>query len=148
TFLAGYSCAAPPAGSSAPILCEARISQLLPPFYFEIDWQIAAESGERTVTGIAIRRQGEAEPFQTISDVGSSVKPTTDNNGFEVSDLDLVVHLDLRLLADSTAVPNALFRSWLWSWRDMRFIYHGMLDDIVSLDFAPETQGFMCRWRV
>jgi hypothetical protein len=147
TFLAGYSCAAPPAGSSAPILCEARISQLLPPFYFEIDWQIAAESGERTVTGIAIRRQGEAEPFQTISDVGSSVKPTTDNNGFEVTDLNFDGHLDFRLLAETTAGPNALYRNWLWSSRDMRFINHAKLDEIVSPEFDPDTQEITSRWR-
>jgi hypothetical protein len=147
TFLAGYSCVAPPAGSSAPILCEARISQILPPFYFEIAWHRVEESGERAITRIAIRRQGEAEPFQIISDVESSANSEIENNGFEVMDLNFDGHLDFRLLAQTTTGPNVLYRNWLWSNRDMRFVSHATLDEIVSPEFDPDTQEITSRWR-
>lgn len=147
TFLAGYSCVAPPAGSSAPILCEAPISQILPPFYFEITWQMAEERGERAITRIAIRRQGEAEHFQVISDVESTVNTAIDNNGFEVLDLNFDGYLDFRLLAQTTAGPNVLYRNWLWSSRDMRFVAHAKLDEITSPEFDPDTQEITSRWR-
>lgn len=147
TFLAGYSCVAPPSGSTAPILCEARISQIMPPFYFDIVWHIAGETGERVIDRIAIRRQGEIEPFQTISEVGSGTDPAIRNSGFEVIDLDFDGYLDFRLLAQTTAGPNTLYRNWLWSDRDMRFTGHAKLDEIVSPEFDPDTQEITSRWR-
>lgn len=147
TFLAGYSCVAPPAGSSAPILCEASISQILPPFYFEIAWKMAEGAGERAITRIAIRRQGETEHFQVISDVESTVNAAIDNNGFEVLDLNFDGYLDFRLLAQTTTGPNVLYRNWLWSGREMRFVNHAKLDEIVSPEFDPDTQEITSRWR-
>src|SRR5690606_41653435 len=45
------------------------------------------------------------------------------------------------------AGPNALYRNWLWSSRDMRFINHAKLDEIVSPEFDPDTQEITSRWR-
>jgi len=122
TFQAGHTCIAPSSGNdAAPIVCEARINPVLPPFYFDLAWHMDEGMGERVVDSVTIRRQGETEPFQTFETVGSSVMPEIDHNGFETIDVNFDGYLDFRLLAQTTAGPNALYRNWLWSDEEMRF---------------------------
>lgn len=147
TFLPGFTCIAPASGAAAPIACEARVSQVLPPFYFDLFWQMDEAAGERVMTRIDIRQQAAAEPFQVIENVGSRTFPGIENNGFEVIDLNFDGDLDFRLLAQTTAGPNVLYRNWLWSPRDQRFESNGVLDEIVSPEFDPDTQEITSRWR-
>lgn len=147
TFLPGFTCLAPAAGTDGPIICEALISQVMPPFYFELFWQMDEAAGERAIARIAIRQQGTAEPFQVIGNVDSQTFPDIENNGFEVIDLNFDGYLDFRLLAQTTAGPNVLYRNWLWSPRDQRFDGNQALDEIVSPEFDPDTQEITSRWR-
>lgn len=148
TFQAGHTCIAPSSGKdAAPIVCEARVNPVLPPFYFDLAWHMDGATGERVIGAVAIRRQGEAEPFQRFADVGSSVAPEIADNGFETIDVNFDGYLDFRLLAQTTAGPNSLYRNWLWSDEEMRFAENGALDAIVSPEFDPETQEIVSRWR-
>lgn len=147
TFLPGFACLAPAAGATGPITCEALVSQVMPPFHFELFWEMDEAAGERAITRIAIRQQGADEPFQVIENVGSRTYPDIDSNGFEVIDLNFDGYLDFRLLAQTTAGPNALYRNWLWSPRDQRFEPNEALDEIVSPEFDPDTQEITSRWR-
>ncbi len=147
TFLPGFACLAPASGEDAPITCEAVVSQVMPPFYFELFWELDEEMGERAVTRIAIRQQGAAEPFQVIENVDSRTFTDIENNGFEVIDLNFDGDLDFRLLAQTTAGPNALYRNWLWSPRDQRFEVNEALNEIVSPEFDPDTQEITSHWR-
>lgn len=148
TFQAGHTCIAPAAGNAAaPIICEARINPVLPPFYFDLASHMDEAMGERVIDTISIRRQGETVPFQTVAEVGSSVMPEIDHNGFETIDVNFDGYLDFRLLAQTTAGPNALYRNWLWSKEDMRFVESAPLDAIVSPEFDADTQEIVSRWR-
>jgi hypothetical protein len=147
TFLPGFTCLPPASGTSAPIACEAVISQVLPPFRFDLFWEMNEAAGERAITRIAIRQQDAADPFQVIENVDSRTFPDIENNGFEVIDLNFDGDLDFRLLAQTTAGPNVLYRNWLWSPRDQRFETSKVLDEIVSPEFDPDTQEITSRWR-
>ncbi|MBO6678088.1 MAG: hypothetical protein JJ962_05790 [Parvibaculum sp.] len=148
TFLAGHTCIAPgPVADTGPIVCEARINPVLPPFYFDIAWHMDAEMDERVIDTVSIRRQGENEPFQSFSDVGSSVVPQIEHNGFETIDVNFDGYLDFRLLAQTTAGPNTLYRNWLWSEEEMHFVESAPLDAIVSPEFDADTQEIVSRWR-
>lgn len=145
TFLPGHSCLVP--GSGSPITCEARISQTMAPFYFDLSAEMDEEMDERVVDRVAIREQGAAEPFQEIGGVGSRVYSGIEHNGFETIDLNFDGYLDFRLLAQTSAGPNTLYRNWLWSPREGRFVANEALDEIVSPEFDPDTQEITSRWR-
>ncbi|MEQ9151376.1 MAG: hypothetical protein RLO06_07770 [Parvibaculum sp.] len=148
TFLAGHTCIAPgSAADAAPIVCEARINPVLPPFYFDIAWHIDAEMGERVVDTLSIRRQSDSEPFQSFAEIGSSVAPQIEHNGFETIDVNFDGYLDFRLLAQTTVGPNTLYRNWLWSDEEARFTESASLDAIVSPEFDADTQEIVSRWR-
>lgn len=147
TFLPGFTCLAPAAGAASPITCETRISQVMPPFYFDLFPETEDAGGERVIDRIAIRQQNAAEPFQVIEDVGSRTYPDIENNGFEVIDLNFDGYLDFRLLAHTTAGPNTLYLNWLWSPHDQRFVANEALNEIVSPEFDPDTQEITSRWR-
>ena len=146
TFQAGHTCIAP-GSAAAPITCEARINPVLPPFNFDLAWHMDGERGERVIDTVSIRRQGETEPFQIVADAGSSVMPQIEHNGFETIDVNFDGYLDFRLLAQTTAGPNVLYRNWLWSEEEMLFVDSVPLDEIVSPEFDADTQEIISRWR-
>lgn len=147
TFQGAYTCL-PPAGEAdtAPIVCEGRINPLLPHFYFSLSWHLD-EFGDRAVDRIEIRRKGEVEPFQIIEQAGSHAAAMIPNNGFELIDVNFDGYHDLRLIAEGAAGPNVLYRNWLWSEDDGRFVPNAALDEIVSPEFDPDTQEIVSHWR-
>lgn len=148
TFQGDFTCRKPAPGAQAgPIVCLSRINPVLPPFLFSLRWYLDPENGERVVTGISIRHEGRAEPFQVIAGLDARAAVEVDNSGFELIDMDFDGYLDMRLIADGTAGPNMLYRNWLWSVEDERFIESSMLDEIVSPEFDPETREILSRWR-
>ncbi|MBX3446068.1 MAG: hypothetical protein KF765_04890 [Parvibaculaceae bacterium] len=147
TFLPGFSCLAPGAGGTGPITCEARISQTTAPFYFDLFWEMDEALDERVIDRISVREQSSAEPFQEIAGVGSRVYSGVEHNGFEAIDLNFDGLLDFRLLAQTSAGPNTLYRNWLWSPREERFVANEALDEIASPEFDPDTQEITSRWR-
>lgn len=148
TFQGGFTCLAP-AGSAdtGPIVCESQINPVLPSFYFTLAWHLDRESGDRVIEGISIRHKGKAEPFQVISDIAARAPAGIGNAGFEMVDVDFDGYLDMRLLAETSAGPNTLYRNWLWSQEASRFVDNPALDEIVSPEFDPETQEILSRWR-
>lgn len=148
TFQGGFACLAPArAEDTGPILCESRINPVLPIFYFTLAWHLDGANGARVIDSIAVRRKGEARPFQTIEAIGSQTAPDIENNGFELIDMNFDGYLDLRLIGETSAGPNVSYANWLWSDGDMRFVRNPALDGIVSPEFDPETQEIMSRWR-
>lgn len=148
TFQGGFACLAPAgAADTGPIVCESQINPVLPSFYFTLSWHLDRTTGDRVIEGISIRHKGKAEPFQVISDIGTHAPPETDNGGFEMIDVNFDGYLDIRLLARTTAGPNALYRNWLWSDEGAHFVANPALDEIVSPEFDPETQEILSRWR-
>lgn len=147
TFQGAYTCV-PPSGAAdtAPIVCEGRINPVLPELYFSLSWHLD-EAGDRTVDRIEIRRKGELDAFQTIEEAGSHAAGQIPNNGFELIDVNFDGYHDLRLIAQGTAGPNVLYRNWLWSEDEGRFVANGKLDEIVSPEFDPDTQEIVSRWR-
>lgn len=148
TFQGGFVCLSPAGpGDMGPIVCESQINPVLPVFLFSLAWHLDPQNGDRVVDSISIRHKGKAEPFQVIGGVGSYAIPEIDNNGFEMIDVDFDGYLDMRLIAQIAAGPNVLYRNWLWSKDEMRFVENAALDEIVSPEFDPETQEILSRWR-
>lgn len=148
TFQGGFVCLSPAgAGDMGPIVCESQINPVLPAFHFSLAWHLDPQNRDRVIDSISIRQKGKAAPFQVISDTGSSAIQEIDNNGFEMIDVDFDGYLDMRLIAQIAAGPNVLYRNWLWSKDEMRFVENAALDEIVSPDFDPETQEILSRWR-
>ncbi len=148
TFLAGHTCIAPgSAADAAPIVCEARINPVLPPFYFDIAWHIDAEMGERVVDTLSIRRQSDSEPFQSFAEIGSSVAPQIEHNGFGNH------RREFRRLsrfpppcADDGGPQHALSQLALVR-RGSALHGKRFLDAIVSPEFDADTQEIVSRWR-
>lgn len=148
TFQGGFNCRAPAsAAGSGPIVCQSRINPVLPDFLFSLRWYLDPETGERVVTGISIRREGRAEPFQVIAGLEARTAPEIADGGFEIIDMDFDGYLDMRLIAGGTAGPNMLYRNWLWVADSGRFVESAMLDEIVTPEFDPETREIVSRWR-
>ena len=147
TFQSSYTCIAPSgAADKAPIVCEGRISPVLPELYFSLSWRLD-EFGDRAVDTVHIRRKGEVEAFQTIENVASHAAGQIPGNGFELIDVNFDGYHDLRLIAEGTAGPNVLYRNWLWAPDEEIFVGNAALDEIVSPEFDPETQEIVSRWR-
>lgn len=147
TFQGGFTCRAPESATAGPIVCQSGINPVLPAFLFGLEWYLDPETGERVVTGISIRREGRAEPFQVIAGLEARTAPEIGNGGFEIIDMDFDGYLDMRLIAGGTAGPNMLYRNWLWAADSDRFVENAMLDEIVTPEFDPETREIVSRWR-
>lgn len=99
---------------AGPTVCLSRVNPGLAQFFFDLRWHLAPKSGERVVTGILIRQEDRAEPFQVIAGLDARTATQIDNAGFELIDMDFDGYLDMRLIAGGTAGPNVLYRNWLW----------------------------------
>ena len=124
TFQGGFTCRpSESAAGAGPIVCQSRINPVLPAFLFGLEWYLDPETGERVVTGISIRREGQAEPFQVIAGLEARTVPEIGNGGFEIIDMDFDGYLDMRLIESV------------------------LLDEIVTPEFDPETREIVSRWR-
>lgn len=147
-FQGDFACREPLGDAQAgPTVCLSRVNPGLAQFFFDLRWHLDPESGERVVTGISIRQEGRAEPFQVIASLDARTATQIDNAGFELIDMDFDGYLDMRLIAGGTAGPNVLYRHWLWLVQEERFMESPALDEIVSPEFDSETREIFSRWR-
>jgi len=148
TFQGGFTCRSDAGENSAgTTACRSWISPVLPLFVFRLAWHVDPLTAERVVTGIWIGRDGVSEPLQEMSGLELRMATPVENAGFELIDMDFDGHLDMRIVAAGTAGPNVLYRNWLWSVDEERFVDSAALDEIVSPEFDPETREIVSRWR-
>lgn len=148
TFEGRFVCLAPSnADDTAPIVCQSEINPSLPSFNFSLAWHRDVSSDTRQLDRIAVRRSGEAEPFQTLEPITSDLPLKIANNGFEVLDLNFDGYLDIRVMRFVSAGPNTPYQNWLWSPTAGKFIANLALDEITSPQFDADAQEITSDWR-
>lgn len=143
TFEGGFVCAATP----SPTHCQSVINPSLPSFDLALVWHVEEGSGLHVLDRIDIRRKGEAEPFQSVSGIESSLPESFAHNGFEMLDLNFDGYLDMRVVQFLPAGPNIPYQNWLWSERDEQFVAIPALDAITSPQFDADAQEITSQWR-
>lgn len=148
TFEGSFACLKPPSKADAGrVVCQSQINPGLPPLDLMLIRHEDTASHEYVLDRIDIRRAGEAEPFQVISDIDSRLAPDVANAGLEMLDLNFDGFFDIRVMRFMPAGPNTPFRNWLWSKEDGRFAASPLLDEITAPEFDAEAQEIVSRWR-